>query len=234
MLLPLGADDYLSFETFSRGQQPFQLFVRTLTGKTITVSAAPSDSIHFVKQQVQAKEGIRIEQQRLIFGGQQLQDNRTLTSYSVKKESTLHVVCTLRGGSAAQLYKFVDVSNEDGLERRQWSSSAPKWREACGGLNLEGRCTNSDCEAHGEMVIMPMSYGVFDVLLDSNAKTTCCPCCDQFVQPLTCAFSKCEWKWTGLKGQLHPCKTRRPLAHTHCLLLLQLLTALARCCCLLL
>ena len=154
-----------------------------------------------MKQQVQAKEGIPADQQRLIYSGQQLEDDRALADYSVEKQSTLHLVVSLLGGSAAQLYKFVDMSNEAGLVRRQWDPSAPKWRQGYGGLNLEGLCTNSDCEAYNKMVIMPMHYGVFDVLLDSNAEITCCPRCDQFVQPLTCAFSKCEWKRAGLKGQ---------------------------------
>jgi hypothetical protein len=132
-----------------------------------------------------------------------------LADYSIEKQSTLHLVVSLLGGSAAQLYKFVDVSNEAGLQHLQWNPSAPKWFVAGRGLNLEGRCTNSDCEAYNKMVIMPVHYGVFDVLLDSNATTTCCPCCEKFVQPLTCAFSRCEWKWTGLKGQTRACMPER-------------------------
>lgn len=99
-----------------------QLFVKTLTGKTITVDVNEGDTIETLKQKINEKEGIPTDQQRLIFSGKQMEDERTLSDYGVTNGATMHLVLRLRGGMQLFVKTLtgktitVDVNEGDTIE----------------------------------------------------------------------------------------------------------------------
>ena len=126
---------------------------------------------------------------------------RSLARYKIKRESVIFLVSRFVGGGSfwtgGHPVAFTDVSNSAAMQKLPWATSAPPWRIAKPGLCVEGVCENARCEAYNQMVIDNHGQGTFDLIVD--AYTCKCPQCDKAINPATCAFNNCLWRFMGLK-----------------------------------
>jgi Ubiquitin family len=178
------------------------LYVKTLTGKTLTLYTAADDTVDNVKQKIQDREGIPPDQMILICAGQRLDDARTLRYYKIKPGSTMHLVLRLRGGGGVNM-QFADVADTSALQKWQLEEDAPKWRVAGTGINVEGYCANGECEAFNELAIHRVGMAAWP-LIDGPCR---CPVCKEDMVPETVAFMSCLWKYDGRKLNGMECKS---------------------------
>lgn len=184
-----------------------KIYINTFTGSagTYKFDVDPSTTIGQLKEifceRTKCQEDLPIL--CLAIDGEQLEeDDKSLQDYKLADESILDAIClgeVYRSGFKFSGSRFVDVTKGEGLERREWSKKAPAWRRTIRGLCLEGICSTKGCAANGEYVIMRIGYKKFDILCDPDENTTTCPMCKNYVEPITCAFNNCWWRYEGIK-----------------------------------
>ena len=92
-------EDILNFKNKKSIQsEDIEIFIRGFTGEELSFKVNPSDDVLSLKTMLEASEGIPIDQQRFVFGGRQLEDNKTWAYYNIESKTTIHLVKRLRGG----------------------------------------------------------------------------------------------------------------------------------------
>ncbi|KAA6401788.1 MAG: putative ring and ubiquitin domain containing protein [Streblomastix strix] len=183
---------YLFKEKFQKRKNTrgcIQIFIKTLQSRTLQMFVKQDDTILSVKSMVQEELFVPIDQQRLVYAGRELDDDKYLQDYNIQNEATIHLIARLSAGGELPLH-FVDVEKTNTLVKSQWSKVAPEWRIAGPGLAVEGICTNNRCKAKGQMVIHSAGFGDFN-FDKCDAK---CPICSWPINPVKPGFNNCLWK----------------------------------------
>ncbi|KAA6376603.1 MAG: putative ubiquitin C, partial [Streblomastix strix] len=146
----------------SQNRNAIQVFVRLMSGKTVTLNVSLNESIKSLKQKIQLKENCSLHQYKLEFNGRQLEDGRRLQDYDIQQQATLDLERRLLGGMPPKL--FVNMDEHNDMTKLNWADNGPRWRAAASGLSVEGRCNNESCIANGKLVIYIAGYCDFDML----------------------------------------------------------------------
>lgn len=189
---PLKSEQIEKFNFMEAQGDKTQVFVKTLTGKTITLAVNLNRTINYLSFLIALQDGMPTDQQRHIFGGKQLDKGLTLSDHKIERESTIRLLLRLRGGGA-ELFSFSDMES---VVKRGLVETAPDWRVVVKGLNAEGKCTNASCDAYEKRVWTNWGMGTFQIA--KIVYTAACPSCNTEIEEVdNCGFVDCTFSYEG-------------------------------------
>ena len=122
-----------------------------------------------------------------------LRNNQTFSEIGIKEYDTIYDLIVICGAGIP----MADISNKEGLVQGNFSKNAKEWHKITHGLNVSGICNNSHCKAYEMEVDCQIGFGTFDLVRDADRIK--CPICKEEIEPTTCCFSRCQYKFEGKK-----------------------------------
>ena len=133
-----------------------------------------------------------------IFGGEILEDDEIFSDVGIEEGDTItEAEYCMGGGNGSFGFSMADISNKKGLVKGNFNNNAKDWNKVITGLNVSGICNNNGCEAYKKSVDCQIGLGTFDLVRDADRIK--CPMCNEEMEPTTCCFSKCQYKFKGKK-----------------------------------
>jgi len=165
----------------------------TQKGEEILITVRLDETISSAKEKFYNKVGSG-EKDQWKWDGTVLKDNDIFSDIGIEDKDIIYSNSRSMGGGGVNM---ADISNKRGLIEGNFSKNAPEWNIITKGLNVTGICKNDQCRACNNKVDCRIGLGTFDLVRDADRIK--CPICKEEMEPLTCCFSKCQYKFEGKK-----------------------------------
>ena len=169
------------------------IIIQNAKNRSITIYVSLNETIASAKEKYYNKVGSEVYSQWM-YDADVLQDNLTFSEIGIRKNDKINANERSRGGAGISM---ADISNKEGLVQGNFSENAKEWHIITNGLNVSGICNNSQCRAYKKSVDCQIGFGTFDLVRDADRIK--CPICKEEIEPTTCCFSRCQYKFEGKK-----------------------------------
>ena len=163
-------------------------------GEGILITVRLDETISSAKEKFYNKVGSG-EKDQWKWDGTVLKDNDIFSDIGIEDKDIIFACSRSMGGGGG--VNMADISNKRGLVEGNFNKNAKEWNIITKGLNVTGICKNDQCRACNNKVDCRIGLGTFDLVRDADRIK--CPICKEEMEPLTCCFSKCQYKFEGKK-----------------------------------
>ncbi|KAJ5078112.1 polyubiquitin-c [Anaeramoeba ignava] len=192
----------------------FPIFIKPESNRIVVLDVEPTETVENLKSKISSTLKMQVDEIKLLYKGKKLENWKTLFDYSIQKDFSIDLVRISKNIESAKNEKNAKNSKNSKIQKNIESAknsinsindSKEKknstWRDFVPGFNIESKCSNKDCKAFGEYVIIKFGIGKFDLLSKKVLKKCLCPECKKILDPEKPAFFNCQWKFQGVKKE---------------------------------